>query len=203
MQRFDIKKSFHTNDSDRDKFLSRVFGIFSENIVRLWCGNSNSKYSDLGRPTLYHSNEKKGRTIDFTFKNDSGNIYIGELKCELEYQNYKFIELDSIDQLNHHSSKKAFQRFLAIAKDINSYKVRIKGKETAVNGSILVWGRVNENNKRKIVEHFNFHDILSIENMVNDLIEWEDVDWIKYVETKYRWMTELRSNLLGGKLHTR
>ncbi len=199
MQRFDIKGTFHTDESDQDKFLSRLFGIFSEDIVRLWCRNPNSRYNDLGRPTIYSSNERRGKTLDFTFKDKSEDIYIGELKCELEYQNYKFIELDSIEQLDHHTGE-AFQRFLAIAKDPQSYNVRINGKETLGNGSILVWGCVNENKKNEIINHFNFHDILSIENIVNDLINWNYADYINYIDTRYRWMSKLMTNLSGGTL---
>ena len=38
---------------NHDNFISRIFGIFNEEIVRIWCGNPNSSYEDLGRPSLY------------------------------------------------------------------------------------------------------------------------------------------------------
>lgn len=201
MERFDIKRTFNTSDSHRDNFLSRLFGIFNEDIVRLWCKNPNSKYSDLGRPTLYTLDGTWTRTtLDFGLRNKDGEIYLGELKCELAYESYKFIELDSINQLYHHD-KKAFQQFLQVAKKPRSYKVKINREEVSVKGSILIWGRVNESKQNGIINYFNFYDILSIENMVNDLLDWEDTDYNDYINTRYRWMAELMSNLCGGTLH--
>ena len=36
----------------RGKYLSRVFGIFSEEIVRIWAADPRAPFEDLGRPTL-------------------------------------------------------------------------------------------------------------------------------------------------------
>ena len=68
---FEFENIFRRDDSKpnfRDKFLSRMFGIFSEEIVRTWCDNLKSLYEDLGRPTLKNNNNSGGRgwTLDFT-----------------------------------------------------------------------------------------------------------------------------------------
>ena len=197
VKRCDIKETFKTVNSKRDNFLSRVFGIFNEDIVRLWCNNSNSHYDDLGRPSLYYCDTDKytHTTLDFTLQNkETKEIFISEQKCELAYQNYRYLELNSSDQLKHHD-KKAFKRFLQVAKTPNSYNVKIHGQEYSVSGSILIWGRVNVDNKEDIKKHFRFQDILSIENMINDLLEWEDDDYKKYINRRYEWMKELMSNL--------
>ena len=194
MKRFNIERTFHTGDYKRDNFLSRLFGVFNEDIVRLWCDNPNSNYNNLGRPSLYEGGKYTGTTLDFGFRDKNGDIFLGEQKCELAYQNYKFIELNSIDQLNHHD-KKAFERFREVAKNPHLYTVKIDGKEFSVKGSILIWGRVNEKKKNDIKKCYKFHDILSIENVVNDLIKWKDKQYIDYINKKHQWMKELISNL--------
>lgn len=136
--RFDINKTFNTKDSKRDNFLSRVFGIFNEDIVRFWCKNPKSKYDDLGRPSLYNGDKYTGTPLDFCLRDKKNkHLFLGEQKCELAYQNYKFIELNSIDQLAHHD-KKAFEHFLKVAKNPHSYEVKIDGKKYSVSGSILI-----------------------------------------------------------------
>jgi len=89
-----FQEIFHSQNDIKDKFLSRLFGIFSEDIVRIWCNDSQSPYLDLGRPTIKIDDEKRGRTMDFTFQSrDNGKNFVGELKCELEYENYRYMTL--------------------------------------------------------------------------------------------------------------
>lgn len=38
--------------ADRGKYLARVFGIFSEELVRIWAADPRAPYKNLGRPTL-------------------------------------------------------------------------------------------------------------------------------------------------------
>lgn len=200
---FDIEKTFHTTNSKRDKFLSRLFGIFSEDIVRYWCNNKNSKYSDMGRPTLWAGNQHFP-PLDFSFRDHSGKTFIGEQKCELEYQGYQYLELSSLNQVERHQREKsAFRRFLDMAKDPESYTVKINRSVEFVHGAILVWGRINKNKKNEIKKYFHLHDILTIEEMVNDLIKWKDPDYFEYINTKYIWMTDLMSKLSGARLKTK
>lgn len=87
----------------RGKYLSRVFGIFSEEIVRQWASDPRCPYENLGRPTLRKRGDRVGSTLDFTLRHKStGKSYVTELKCEIEYQNYKYLVLSDIKQLNHH-----------------------------------------------------------------------------------------------------
>lgn len=93
----------HEADVARGKFLSRVFGIFSEDIVRLWAKDDRSPYEDLGRPTVKQNCATKGYTLDFTLRHaETKKTYISELKCEIEYQNYRYLVLTDTSQLDHH-----------------------------------------------------------------------------------------------------
>ena len=68
--------------SDRAKFLARVFGIFSEKIVRVWSASPDAPYEDLGRPTVQFCDETTKSTLDFTFRHrNPRKIYVAEMKC--------------------------------------------------------------------------------------------------------------------------
>ena len=83
----------------RDKFLSRLFGIFNDEVVGAWCSLPNTPYEDLGRPNLKRSDENRGHILDFTLRDHAnGRLYIAEMKCELEYEGYRYLLLDSPEQ---------------------------------------------------------------------------------------------------------
>jgi len=62
---------FHSQNASRDAFLSRLLGIFSEEIVRLWCDDLRAPYKNLGRPTIKDATSSRGTTLDFTFQSRS------------------------------------------------------------------------------------------------------------------------------------
>src|SRR5262249_45358630 len=117
---FRLEDVFRTDVHARDEFLSRLFGIFSEEVVRHWCADERSPFENLGRPTIWPSGAARGHTLDFTFRAREGShaagTYVGELKCELEFEGYRYLRLTSPDQLAHHGSA-AFLAFLQVAKD--------------------------------------------------------------------------------------
>jgi len=81
MDLFEIGK---TNNIKRDKFISRFFGIFSEEIANIYFCSPYSEYTNLGRPNISINN--KHYILDFTLKNkNNGKIYICEMKCEMQY----------------------------------------------------------------------------------------------------------------------
>ena len=50
---------FRSAEPARDKYLSRLFGLFSEEVVRTWCACPEAAYLDLGRPTLRDPDEPR------------------------------------------------------------------------------------------------------------------------------------------------
>jgi hypothetical protein len=177
-----------------------LFGIFSEEIVRCWCSNSNSLYEDLGRPVIRGAEDKGISVLDFTFKSRKDKlIYIVELKCELERRNYKFLKLKDISQLEHHQKKKAFDRFVKIAKNPNPYKVTTKNikEELDISGAILIWGSITESGRTNVIDECRFKDVLSLENMISDLINWKDKTYFELNENLLDWCQELFNGLNG------
>lgn len=132
--------------------------------------------------------------------------YVVELKSELEYQKYKFLKLEDTSQLKHHQKKNAFNRFLNMAKNPNAYIVTIndnsnnKKIELDVSGAILVWGSLTESGRTKVKNEFGFKDILSLENMISDLIIWEDSQYYELIEDRSNWSQELYNALKGKQL---
>ncbi len=182
---------FRSHDSRRDKFLSRLFGIFNEEIVRCWGKTPQAPYEDLGRPTIKRVSEKRPyHVLDFTLqsKND-GHVYIAEMKCELEFENYRYLTLESPSQLDHHN-KEAFRIFLDVARNINQYTVTVKGQLKTINGSILVWGRYTEQGRASVMAQYGLVDVLSLESIINDLVRWQNQDYIELLHQYERWCRE-------------
>ena len=189
---------FKSNEPDRDKFLSRLFGIFSEQIVRFWCKRPESKYKNLGRPTLKLPGENRGYTLDFTFQSrlDRQRIYVGEMKCELEYEKYKYIKLTSPSQLSHHKGK-AFRRFLNAAKNPNKYAVRADGTKYDVSGAILVWGSLSSDGRDSVMREIGIADVLSLEEIVTELQNCGDQDYLGFIDKRAAWCRDLFAALEG------
>lgn len=197
MSGISFEQFFKSTEPDRDKFLSRLFGIFSERIVGCWCERPESEYGNLGRPTVRLQGEDRGRTLDFTFQSRcDGRVYVGELKCELEYENYRYIMLRSPSQLSHHTGE-SFRRFLGVAKNPSEYSVQVGGRECVVSGSILVWGSVSSDGRDSVMRETGLADVLSLEEIVTDLLSWGDADYHKFIGERARWCRELFA-ALGG-----
>jgi hypothetical protein len=167
-----------TGNIDRDKFISRFLEIFSESIARIYFSSPYSNYKDLGRPTIKKKNSSdRGSTLDFTLENKkTQKIYICEMKCELQFENYKYLELNDIRQIKHHiEHKEAFRRFLDLASNKGQYIVNVtkaNKKNINIDGIILLWGKVTEEvEKMKIIKkEYKLFDVLSLEKMINEMI---------------------------------
>ncbi|MBL1321612.1 MAG: hypothetical protein COA63_011205 [Methylophaga sp.] len=180
--------------SKRDKFLSRIFGIFNEEIIRIWCNNKNSPFIDLGRPTVY-DNDGKHYTLDFLLKDDAGNIFLTEMKCEIEYQKYKYLTLSEIGQLKHHSNKRAFQLFLEVAHKPDLYDIKCNSEIIKVSGSALVWGKVSELGGQAVKSEFGLSHLISTESAVRDLVKWQDKSYLDLIAMHELWCQQLFSGL--------
>ncbi|WP_052437399.1 hypothetical protein [Vibrio hyugaensis] len=184
--------------SKRDKFLSRVFGIFNEEIIRIWCENEKSPFTNLGRPTIY-DNDDKHYTLDFLLKDKNGRVFVTEMKCEIEYQKYKYLELVSPTQLVHHSKKRSFSLFLELSNESQKYLVRCNASDefSEITGTALVWGKVSAEGHSSVQQQHNISHIISLESVINDLQNWSDESFFEFVHEYRGWSEELFSGLLG------
>ncbi len=122
------------------------------------------------------------------------------MKCELEYENYRYLTLESPSQLDHHS-KEAFRIFLDAAQNMSSYVVTVKGRPQPINGSILVWGRYTEQGRVSVIDQHGFADVLSLEIIICDLQTWHSQDYADLIRKYETWCVELFTGLrtLGSK----
>ena len=162
--------------SQRDKFLSRLFGIFNEEIIRVWCANEKSPYTDKGRPTIYDNDTGKRYTLDFLLEDRDSRLFITEMKCWIEYQKYKYLTLNNKEKLCDRalSEKPAFRLFLEAAKSPSRVKVKCNKcnkEEVKISGSILVWGRTTEGGSLDVKSHYSIYDVISTESVVADLVK--------------------------------
>lgn len=187
---------FHTKNPVRDKFLSRLFGLFNEEIVRHWCRCLATPFEDLGRPTLRATGEARGHTLDFTLQHrETGKVFVAEMKCELEFENYRYLQLSGAWQLQRHRNT-AFQKFLHLAKNAEAFVVRVDGREVPVDGAILIWGAVTPEGRSAVMAEYGFAHILSVEEMLNDLRRWKTSEWIERIGQLKHWSNELFDYLI-------
>ena len=194
-----IERVFKTNIPRRDKFLSRLFGLFSEEVVRTWCAYEASPYSDLGRPTLRDPSSGTWSTLDFTFQRGEGNsrkVFAGELKCELEYNSYKYLRLADPGQLAHHTGQ-AFQLLRRFAADPQCLNLTIAGKAHRADGAILVWGAITDQGRDAVMEATGLTDVLSVEAMIADLNKWKPEGWARLINDRRQWSNALFDYLDG------
>jgi hypothetical protein len=63
--------------------------------------------------------------------------------------------------------------------------------------AILVWGRCTEQGRVSVIDTYGVHDVLSLEDMITDLLTWQNEDFIKLLDTRAAWCAELFSGLRG------
>jgi len=191
----DLAKVFKDGPREKGSFLSRVFGIFNEEIVRIWARDVHSPYNiNENRPTLYDK-DNKPYTLDFLFEKN-GKYYVSEMKCEIQYNNYRFWRLENPKQLNHHK-KNAFKLFLQAAKEPSSVKVKA-GSFVNPAGTVLVWGAACEEGVQTVKEQYGFSDILTVENCISDLIQWSNSEYVALLEKYESWCGSLFEALKGN-----
>ena len=183
----------------RAKFLSRVFGIFSEQIVSLWASDERAPYQNLGRPTL-KSDHVRGHTLDFALKDRStGCNYVAEMKCEIEYQKFRYFVLERAEQLDHHK-KPAFDAFLNAAANPSNRKVFVRGRQVQCHGAVLIWGSVTPEGRSAVMASKGFHDVLSVANICRDLSAWRHAEYAELLMERQAWCNDLFGELLQANV---
>jgi len=192
-----MERLFKSGNDERDAYLSRVFGIFNEKIVTTWCKGA-APYEDLGRPTVFKHGESGFATLDFTLRNRaSGQVYVAELKCELQFENYKYLRLSDPGQLRHHGLK-AFQWFCDLALNQSDYHVKVKGRPCEVHGAILIWGATTPEGVDAVKRLYRFQDVLSLEDMITALnAQTGCQDYRNLIIERDTWWRQLVMGLLG------
>lgn len=56
------------------------------------------------------------------------------------------------------------------------------GKPIKVDGAILVWGAVTPLGRSAATADYGFADVLGLEDMLADLVAWQDPAWTAHVD---------------------
>lgn len=185
-----FERIFRSDSRQRDNFLARLFGIFSEHVVRTWCDCPQALYGNIGRPTLRKPGDSHRYTLDFTLRHrQSGLIYAAEMKCWTTWEDYRYLRLNEATQLES-LTQPAFVEFLAFASEPAGYQVFVEGKPVRVAGGILVWGAVGEQG-RSAATALGIADVLTVEDMVSDLHIWQPPGWRDFIAQRRSWAREL------------
>jgi hypothetical protein len=172
-----------------------VFGIFSELIVSIWANDERSKYKNLGRPTIRSGIADRGSTLDFTLVDrTTGLAYVSEMKCEIEYQNFKFFVLDGVDKIAHHR-KPAFDAFLTAAKSPDAQDAYVAKSKIECSGAVLIWGAITSVGREEVIAATGLHDVLSIEDICDELARWQNAEYLEFLQTRRDWCDRLFDGL--------
>ncbi|WP_041570813.1 MULTISPECIES: hypothetical protein [Thermoanaerobacterales] len=60
----------------------------------------------------------------------------------------------------------------------------------------LIWGAVAPEGRSAVITEYGFADVLSVEEMANDLRRWQPTGWRKEVERLRHWSQELFDSLM-------
>ena len=186
-----------TNNLERDGFVARFFEVFNEKIAEIFFNSPFSEYESLGRPTIWLN--KKYYTLDFSLKNKITNeIFVCEMKCEMQYNNYKQLKLENIEQILTHR-KEAFKYFLEIGKKNNTLIVKINKKEINVDGIIILWGKITDdlNELEKMKNEFRFKEILSLEEMINTMIQNNYDTYLNFINERKIWVNSFLNDIIA------
>ena len=183
----------------RGKFLSRVFGIFSESIVQIWAEDERAPYKNLGRPTLVGQSPVRSPTLDFLFEcRSTGRRFVVEQKCEIEFNSFRYFTLTGPDQLRHHN-KPAFAAFLAAANGSapGSRDWKVGNQRMTVDGAILIWGAVTSDGRNAVIEQTGLHDAIGLDRIIAECAEWRPNAYCRLVSERRQWCEELFGFLDG------
>ncbi|MCY4528645.1 MAG: hypothetical protein OXD46_06405 [Chloroflexi bacterium] len=182
----------------RDKYLSRLFGIFSEEVVRAWCTLPTAPYEDIGRPYLKRKHEARGHTLDFTLRDRaSGKLYVAEMKCELEFERYRYLQLTGPEQVRHHEKNgAAFRKFMQVARDPDAIPVTVGGRPIEISGAVLVWGAATPQGAEAVRNAYGLHDLVTVEDMLPALQANPPKEWSSRIDQLRVWSRELFDFLL-------
>lgn len=161
----------------------------------MWASDPRAPYEDLGRPTLRMSGEKVGSTLDFTLRSKStGKTYVAELKCEIEYQDYRYLVLTDCDQLTHHN-KAAFAALLTAASGNAQQRTYVGKKEVQIDGAILIWGAATSDGRASVMAEKRFFDVLNRAEIIADLRNWKSERFRSLLDQRRSWSNELYDSL--------
>jgi hypothetical protein len=176
---------FQHHDPERSRFLDGLFSLFARVVVRCWATDEHAPYADLGRPTLRQVGGSRGSPLDFAFQEKRRKHAYGVLLyCDPVGDG----PLRDANQITALSATRTFAAFLDAAAQPSAYSLTVGGMDYPLIGSILIWSSLESKKTRAMIRKtYAFHDILSVEDMIRDLIEWKNRDYQMLLDRRTAW----------------
>jgi hypothetical protein len=176
---------FHPQDPERSRFLNGLFSLFARDIIRCWSSDKNAPYTNLGKPTLRQGRASRGHPLDFAFEESRRKqVYAVIMYCD-PLDDTPLKDAAQIDQLR---STRTFAAFLEAAQNPAPYTLAVGSADYPAAGSILIWGTLESKKARAVLRKtYAFHDILSLENIIADLLLWQNRDFQMLLDRRMLW----------------
>ncbi len=190
----DFPALFKSDLPARDKFVARLFGLFSEEVVNLWAKNPACRYENLGRPTVRRAGEKKGRTYDLALRDrETGEVAVAEVKYWPEFEGHRNLRMSDPREVERILPAD----FLNFAKAPKAFEVRVRSREIETDGATFVWGAFGPGIALEVAARYSFLDVLSLEEIVRDLLLWRDQGFVQALRMRRDWTAFMCQGLLG------
>jgi hypothetical protein len=188
---------FRTPNRSRDRYIARLFALFSDEAVRYWCEAKLGPYEYLGRPVLKAVELERPVSLDFALKERAtGKVYAALQRALVEFDDYRYLTLRDGGQLIHLPDKN-FQHFLKFAEHPGSYRVELKGRYIDASGAVLVWASATPEGRASAKSLYGFADILSLEELLAQLRTKMPQQWKNRLGELKSWNTQLLDFLNG------
>lgn len=187
-------------------FLSRIYGVFSEEIVKIWCDNENNKeFEYIGKPHINIGN-RKPLELDHLLKSKN-TYFIVEQKNFHGYKNGKLASMEDTDSFfknfetwskekSKNQKSKAWDIFINFRE--HPKEVKYNGESFPDIKTLLIWSKGTPEGKRKFIENsgIGVSEVLFLLDIKNDLIQWDDQKYKELIKGKKEWIDELFNDLL-------
>jgi hypothetical protein len=185
----DFKKYIARYDSEEINYVARIFAPFSEEIVRIWCKRKNSKYKDLGRPSLYKNIKYTHKTFDFTFEKD-GEYFIGEQKNWIAVDNGYYLTEIYLNDADLNILDEVLRN-----KEYEVYCGNISQK-LVISGVVLIWPQPTAESIMEFRKKHPRYKVLSFQDIINDLINENNQEYLQLLERYKKYCDNLFKELL-------
>lgn len=176
---------FHVSDAERSRFLMGVFSLFVTDVVHCWATDGRAPYASLGKATLRPADASRGSPLDFAFQDRRKKQTYAVIMQGLPGHD---LPLRSPAQIAELEGSRTFTAFLDAAANPARYTLTQGTTDYPAAGAILIWGSLESKKARAAIRKvYAFHDILAIEDMIRDLLTWQNREFQMLLDRRAAW----------------
>jgi hypothetical protein len=129
-------------------------------------------------------------------------LFIAEQKCFFGFRKGKLTSISEaeifLNEFAKWSSTKskstvAWECFVNF--NVEKYRVKIKKDGKRIDGKILIWASYEANGIATLLRKYEIDRVISIQDVINDLITWRDHRYFEFIAERENWIKELFENL--------